>query len=199
MDSPSNQGHRVSPLAPTRIAADLDAFGLHTASQLSKVSGDRTLSHWSGDEHPAETLAIRIRQPRQNRGLQSIQECLDYSEPSIHTPDGVWRWARLTQARNTGEDVNIPINNSNGRPEFVLGEDNLLAQVSRCVCRELDHAHFGPQVRRVDVPSEVWLGWMWFRNPLHTFEGLLMKNERQAKRLRNRLVSDIVVSVLRVN
>lgn len=56
--------------------ANLDTLGLNLARQLRKIMRDSTLSQRRRNQHPIHALALGIRQPRQQHGLQPINHAL---------------------------------------------------------------------------------------------------------------------------
>lgn len=92
-----------------------------------------------------------------NRKKSSVSTITGRQEKAQGSPN----LSPLTEQRYSGKDVHIPVHNRNRNPQVFVREDDLLAEVARLICWELDHAKPRPESRGVDVPVKVRLLRIW--------------------------------------
>lgn len=119
----TDQSNGVLLLAPAGVTADLDIKRIRPSSKTRQVWRDSALRERRAEQKPVDTLALGVRQPRQQTGFEAFQESLE-------------------ETRHTGENVDVAVDHGNGHPHVVCDEDGLLFIGQGGVVRELDHAQF---------------------------------------------------------
>lgn len=120
------------------------------------------------------SLALRVRQPRQQAGLQAREHLLE-------------------EARDAGQDVDVAVDDGDGDPEVVGDEDDLVGVREGGVVGQLDHAQLGGLRGGVDVPVEIGVGGVGFAEGLHFLVRGVVQDEGQVEGARDALVGDVVV------
>lgn len=151
----ANQSDGVPLLLPTGVTTHLDAVRVSPSGKLCQVRRNGTLRERCAKEEAEDTLALRVRQARQQIGLEILEQSLE-------------------QTRHTRENMDVSVNHRNGNPHVIRNEDGLLLFGDRRVMRQFDHAQFRSESRGWLLPVEMGLHGMGSGELLHPLEGWLV-------------------------
>jgi len=175
----TNQSDGVPLLPPTGVATHLDAVRVSPSGELRQIRRNSTLRKRRAEEEAVDTLALRVRQARQQIRLETLEQSLE-------------------QTRHTRENMDVSVNHCNRNPHVIRDEDGLLLFGNLRVMRQFDHAQFCSEPRGWLLPVEMGLHGMGSGEFLHPFEGWLVQFQLQAKGLGYRLIGYIIVAFRRV-
>ena len=176
----TNQRHRVPLIAPTRVTTNLNAERVRTSCKVSQVRRDSALRERRAEQEAIDALALRVRQPGQQTGLEVLEQSLKETG-----------YAR--------EDVDVAADHRDRHPHVVGDEDGLLRVWKGGVVREFDHAQLRGEAWGWGFPVEMGLHGVGTGEFLHPLKGGLVQFEFQTECFGYRLVGDVVVAFRREN
>lgn len=151
----ANQSDGVPLLLPTGVTTHLNAVRVSPSGKFRQVRCDGTLRERRAEEEAVDTLALRVRQARQQIGFETLEQSLE-------------------QTRHTRENMDVSVNHRNGNPHVIRDEDGLLLFGSLRVMRKFDHAQLRSESRGGFLPVEMGLHGMGSGELLHPLEGWLV-------------------------